>query len=64
MDSGPEPENVCVPPKGAPLACEGKVAYVLLAWLNWALCNVRRSIGPTGSKLSDPVPFSIKIQKF
>ena len=58
MESGPEPENVCVPPKRAPLARDGKVVYVLLPWLNWALCNVRRPIGPARSKLSHSVPFS------
>jgi hypothetical protein len=56
LDGGPEPEDVCMPPQGTPLASDGEVVHILLSWLNWALRNVRWSISPTFSSLSYLMP--------
>lgn len=56
MDSGPKPEDVCMPPKCASLACEGEVVHINLARLNWALGYVCWPISPTSPQLSNTMP--------
>lgn len=58
VDGGPEPENVCVPEKCAALACDCEIVHVALPRLNWTLCNVCRSVSPTGSELPNSMPIS------
>ena len=55
MDSGPKPEDMCMPPKCASLACKSKVIDLGLARLNWALGYVCWPISPTCSQVSDTI---------
>jgi len=56
MNCGPQPENMCVPKKRAPLTSDREIVDIALPWLNGALCNVCWSISPTRSQLPNAMP--------
>lgn len=56
MDGGSQPENMGMPEERASLAGDGEVVHVALARLNRTLRDVRRSISPACSELSDSMP--------
>ena len=56
MDSCPEPEDMCMPEKSAPLTANGEIVHKALPRLNRTLRYVCRAIGPTGPQLSNAVP--------
>jgi len=52
----PEPEYVCMPQEGAPLARDGEIVHIALARLDRALGNVCRPVGPPRPQLPDTMP--------
>lgn len=47
MNSSTKPQDVGMPPKGAPLSAQGEVVYKALFVLNRTLCDVCRAIRPS-----------------
>jgi hypothetical protein len=56
MDSSPQPVDMGMPEKCTTLAGNGEIVQKAAPWLDWALCNVGRSIIPPGPDLPYPMP--------